>query len=44
MKSERITEWQVVWLKDDKRTNKSIEEFLRNPRPAKEDGPDNTQE
>jgi len=44
MKGERITEWQVVWLKDDKRNNKSIEEFLRNPRPSKNDGLENTQE
>jgi hypothetical protein len=38
MKGERIAEWQIVWLKDDKRNNKSIEEFLRNPRPSKNDG------
>jgi hypothetical protein len=37
VKGERTTEWQVKWLQDDKRTDKSIEEFLRNPRPPKED-------
>lgn len=31
-KGERITEWQVRWLKDDKRTAGSIEEFMKHPR------------
>ena len=44
MKGERITEWQVAWLKDDKRADKSIEEFLKNPRPSKEEDSRNTQE
>jgi hypothetical protein len=26
---ERITEWQVIWLSGTKRTNDSIERFLR---------------
>jgi putative acetyltransferase len=30
-KGERTTEWQVAWLKGDKRTDKSIEEFLKHP-------------
>jgi hypothetical protein len=30
-KGERTTEWQFVWLKGDKRTDKSIEEFLKHP-------------
>ncbi len=30
-KEERVTEWQVVWLKGGKRTAKSIEEFLKHP-------------
>jgi putative acetyltransferase len=44
MKSERITEWRVVWLKDSKRTDKSIEEFLRNPRSPQKDDLEDTQE
>jgi putative acetyltransferase len=43
-KGERITEWQVVWLKNDKRNDKSIEEFLKNPRPAQKDDLGDTQE
>jgi len=31
-KGERMTEWQVAWLKSDKRTENSIEEFLKHPR------------
>jgi hypothetical protein len=31
-KGERLTEWQVEWLKTDKRTETSIEEFLKHPR------------
>ena len=27
----RTTEWQIAWLKGDKRTEKSIEEFLKHP-------------
>lgn len=34
-KGDRITEWQVPWLKDDKRTSTSIQNFLRNPKPIK---------
>lgn len=30
-KGERITEWQVAWLKTNKRTKTSIEEFLKHP-------------
>jgi hypothetical protein len=30
-KGERITEWQVVWLKGSKRTATSIQEFLKHP-------------
>jgi len=28
---ERISEWQVAWLKNHKRTDRSIEEFLKHP-------------
>jgi hypothetical protein len=28
---ERITEWQVQWLKDTKRNERSIDEFLKHP-------------
>ena len=31
-KGERMTEWQVAWLKTDKRTESSIAEFLKHPR------------
>jgi len=31
MKDERITEWQVDWLKGTKRTPTSIQEFLKHP-------------
>jgi putative acetyltransferase len=30
-KGERITEWQVDWLKETKRTATSIQEFLKHP-------------
>ena len=33
-KGERITEWQVRWLANSKRTNESIKEFLKNPKEA----------
>jgi hypothetical protein len=33
-KDERITEWQVKWLSGSKRTDKSIEEFLKSPKEA----------
>ena len=33
-KGERITEWQVAWLKDTKRTDRSIDEFLKHPKEA----------
>jgi hypothetical protein len=33
-KSERITEWQVKWLKGSKRTDESIREFMKSPREA----------
>lgn len=32
IKEERITEWQVRWLKDAKREEGSIESFIKNPR------------
>ena len=35
-KVERITEWQVKWLPDSKRTTESIREFMKHP---KESGP-----
>jgi len=35
-KGERITEWQIAWLKGNKRTNESIREFMQHPR---EEGP-----
>jgi len=35
VRSERITEWQVDWLAEDKRGPTSIEDFLKNPRPMK---------
>jgi hypothetical protein len=34
-KGERITEWQVQWLKEDKRGPTSISDFMKNPRPLK---------
>jgi hypothetical protein len=34
VKKERITEWQVAWLPDSKRTPTSIEEFMKHPREA----------
>jgi putative acetyltransferase len=39
-KGERITEWQVEWLRDDKRGPNSIAEFMRHPRPVKVAGED----
>jgi hypothetical protein len=30
-KEERTTEWQIAWLKGNKRTERSIEEFLKHP-------------
>lgn len=34
-KGERLTEWQVPWLRDSKRTAGSVAEFMKHPRPAK---------
>jgi hypothetical protein len=34
MNEERITEWQVQWLKDNKRGPNSIQEFLKHPKEA----------
>jgi hypothetical protein len=31
VKSERVTEWQVRWLKGGKRTQASITEFMKHP-------------
>ena len=36
LKGTRITEWQVTWLKDNKRTERSIEEFLKHPKNAEQ--------
>jgi hypothetical protein len=33
-KGERITEWQVPWLQNDKRGENSIAEFMKHPREA----------
>ena len=33
-KGERITEWQIAWLKETKRTEASIREFMKHPREA----------
>lgn len=33
-KGERITEWQVKWLSNNKKTSNSIQEFLKHPREA----------
>jgi hypothetical protein len=33
-KGERITEWQVAWLEDNKRTAESIREFMKHPKEA----------
>jgi hypothetical protein len=33
-KGERITEWQVQWLRNNKRTENSIREFMKQPREA----------
>lgn len=33
-KGERITEWQIAWLTDTKRTETSIREFMKHPREA----------
>jgi hypothetical protein len=33
--SERITEWDVKWLAEDKRGPNSIAEFLKHPRPSR---------
>jgi len=35
VRSERVTEWRVEWLADDKRGPTSIEDFLKHPRPVK---------
>jgi hypothetical protein len=32
----RVTEWQVEWLAADKRSPGSIQEFMKHPRPVKE--------
>ena len=37
-KGERITEWQTVWLRNNKRTDESIREFMKHPREAARDG------
>ena len=33
-KSERIAEWQIAWLTDNKRTEESIKDFMKHPREA----------
>jgi putative acetyltransferase len=33
-KGERITEWQVKWLPDSERTERSIAEFMKHPKEA----------
>jgi hypothetical protein len=33
-KGERITEWQVRWLRNSRRTHESIKEFMKNPKEA----------
>jgi putative acetyltransferase len=33
-KDERVTEWQVKWLANDKRGSDSISGFLKHPKPA----------
>ena len=33
-KGERITEWQLQWLPNGKRTSESIKEFMKNPKEA----------
>lgn len=33
-KGERTTEWQVEWLRNDKRTDNSIREFMKQPKEA----------
>ena len=33
-KGERFTEWQVLWLTDNKRTDRSIDGFLKHPKEA----------
>jgi hypothetical protein len=33
-KGERITEWQVRWLSNSRRTDESIREFMKNPKEA----------
>jgi len=35
VRSERMTEWQIEWLAEDKRGPNSIDEFLKSPRPQK---------
>jgi hypothetical protein len=35
-RGERITEWQVEWLQDSKRSPDSIKNFLAHPRPMRE--------
>jgi hypothetical protein len=39
-KGERITEWQVQWLPDGKRTDESIREFMKHPKEAEIDDVD----
>ena len=34
--TERVTEWQVRWLADSKRTADSIQEFMKHPRPNRQ--------
>jgi putative acetyltransferase len=34
-KGERITEWNIEWLKDDKLNADSISEFMKHPKPMK---------
>jgi putative acetyltransferase len=38
-KGNRVTEWQVKWLRGNKRNPDSIGEFLKHPRPADESEP-----
>ena len=35
-KAERITEWKAEWLEGNKRSDPSIEDFLKHPREARE--------
>jgi len=43
-KGERITEWQVKWLPDSKRTGESIREFMKHPKEAENVGSDDDDE